>query len=379
MKIFQRGGTYWFQLAVDGKRYKKSTGCSNRSDAVRIANSERSKMLMALEGIVSCPTLREFQSHFLAGKNASSATIRRRQTFNSNFSKLLEYPPLAEKPISDINAGDIAEFVRILQTKDLSNATINRHVSFLQTVLRFAQKMNFIRFVPATRMLKTERRFPYVFKEDDYRKWLECSPEPLRSMSILARHTGMRVGEMLALQKRSVALMDQSDVNGFFGEIFVNGKNRPRSVKLARQVRDMLHLQISGSKCQHVFTSPHTPEKAFTMSALHHQIAVVKGHCNFPAEAGLHALRVTFLVELCQVADPFTVAKIAGHSLLTTTMRLVPLLKVNWQALRTPMGCTKMETGLQGETKPRSKDAETPNGKPATRLVPGRSMKKRSE
>ena len=382
MKIFKRGGTYWFQLAVDGKRCKKSTGCSNRSDAVRVANSERLKMLMALEGIdakkVSCPTLREFQSHFLAGKNGSSATIRSRQTFNYNFSKLLEYPPLAEKPVSDINEGDIAGFVRILQTKDLSNATINRYVSFLQTVLRFAQKMNLIRSVPATRMLKTERRFPYVFKEDDYRKWLQCSPEPLRSMSILARHTGMRVGEMLALQKHNVALMDQSDVNGFFGEIFVNGKNRPRWVKLARQVRDMLHLQISGSKCQHVFTSPHAPEKAFTMSALRHQIAVVKGHGNFPAEAGPHALRVTFLIELCQVADPFTVAKIAGHSLLTT-MRLAPHLKVNWQALRTPMGCTKMETGVQGETKPRSKDAETPNGKPATRLVPGRSMKKRSE
>jgi site-specific recombinase XerD len=382
VKIFKRGGIYWFQLAVDGKRYKKNTLCSNRSDAVRVANSERSKMLMALEGIdaekVSCPTLREFRSHFLAGMNGTSATIRTRQTLNYNFSKLLEYTPLAEKPVSDINEVDIAGFVQILRSKDLSNATINRYISFLRSVLRFAQKMNFIESVPATRMLKAERRFPYVFKEDDCRKWLECSPEPLRSMSILARHTGMRVGEMLVLQKDNVALQDQPDESGSFGEIFVNGAKRPRLVKLARQVRDMLHSRITESKCRHVFTSPKAPEKALTISSLRRQITAVKELGDFPTGAGLQALRVTFVLELCRFADPFTIAKIAGHG-FPTTMLPMPDLRMTWQAPGNLIGCTKMETGLQAETKPRSKDAETPNGKPVTRLLRSRSMKKRSE
>jgi hypothetical protein len=98
------------------------------------------------------------------------------------------------------------------------------------------------------------------------------------------------------------------------------------------QVRDMLHAQMSESECQHVFTSPKRREKALTMPWVHRQLNAVKARGDFPPGTGLHALRVTFFVDLCQVADLFTAAAIAGHS-IRTTMKFTAYMKVNWKAL----------------------------------------------
>jgi hypothetical protein len=43
----------------------------------------------------------------------------------------------------------------------------------------------------------------------------------------------------------------------------------------------------------------------------------------FAKEAGLHTLRHTFLTQMGEVTDPFTLQRIAGHSSVKTTMRYV--------------------------------------------------------
>ena len=91
--------------------------------------------------------------------------------------KLLACASLAHKSLNEITESEIAEYMRFLVSKQLSNATVNRHVAFLTIILRHARKVGLISRVPvAPRKLTCYRRIPHVFGEDEYHKWLDPAP-----------------------------------------------------------------------------------------------------------------------------------------------------------------------------------------------------------
>jgi hypothetical protein len=49
----------------------------------------------------------------------------------------------------------------------------------------------------------------------------------------------------------------------------------------------------------------------------------MKAKGTFHPESGVHTLRHTFLTEMGELTDPYTLQRIAGHSNITTTMRYV--------------------------------------------------------
>jgi integrase len=167
----------------------------------------------------------------------------------------------------------------------------------------------------------------YVFFPEDYEHWLNSSPEPLKSASILARNCGICRGEMLALQKDCVALLEIPDKDGFFGEIEVRrGLKRGcrrRTLKVNRPMRDVLQALTAKSACAHVFTMPDHAEHPLSNARLGHQVRRMKAKGGFHKEAGLHTLRHTLLTEMAELTDIFTLQKIAGHNQIKTTARYV--------------------------------------------------------
>lgn len=336
MALSKRGETYYYEFELFGQRYKKSTRCKNKRDAEAIEAAARLKVINDRAGIQSsrppAPTLREFRHTFFDWVNSNSKS----DYYLKKFNKLLLFPKLADTPIDRIDEPLIEAFKswalkgdETVNRKPFSKETINRCVGALRKALRYAHfKLKLIDKLPLFDMYEgTAQPREYVFSQEDYEHWLNSSPEPLKSASILARNCGICRGEMLALQRDCVALLEMPDNDGFFGEIEVRRglkRNcRRRTLKITRQMRDVLQALIAKSKCAHVFTTPDNAEQPLTKSTLARQADRMKAKGRFHKESGLHTLRHTFLTEMGELTDAFTLQRIAGHNQIETTMRYV--------------------------------------------------------
>ena len=98
---------------------------------------------------------------------------------------------------------------------------------------------------------------------------------------------------------------------------------RKRKLVIDREIKTVLERLMAQSDCEYVFTSPQDPAKPLGPWVLEEQMAQLRKKIKTHADAGLHALRHTFLTEAGEYTDPFTLQYVAGHDNIKTTMRYV--------------------------------------------------------
>jgi len=326
-------------FTFEGRRIQRTTHLSNKELARRFAQQYHAKLVNEGIGFIDrepAPRLREFSKRFLdtvaIRKPDKPATV---QFYRSKMKALLEFGPLAEARLNEIDENLINRFVqhrsKQLRAGDLKNkkaegkrispATVNRSLTTLRALLYMARELGLINRVPKIRLLSGEGRREFILSHEQEEKYLHAAPQPLRDIAVLILDTGLRHGEALNLKWADV--FAEGTRSGYLLVRKGKSDNAKRAVVLTKRVREMLIAKRNESSCAWVF-----PNKGGTgpllVTSLDHTNAKLRKQLGLPQEFVIHSLRHTMLTRLGESGtDAFTIMKIAGHSSITVSQRYV--------------------------------------------------------
>jgi integrase len=335
MSIFKRGKVYWYHFIFSGQHVQESTKQGNPRVARQIEAAHRTALAKGEVGIREkklVPTLETFKAIFVEWVRATKDNKRTQKFYETCFEKLLDFKPLARTTLDRIDEPLIEQFKQVV-LNDVSRTTCNRYLSTLKKALRHAQrKLKLMDKLPVIELYGkeegAERECEFVYTTGQYQEWLKAAREPLRSASILAHDGGICRGELLSLKRDCVHLRNSPDERGFWGTIAIRRglkrTSRRRDIPISEDMAAVLSGLLMESKCDYVFTGLHDHSQPLSANTLADQHRGVMEMCSFHPDAGLHALRHTFLTEAGRhTQNVRALQRLAGHSRIETTMRYV--------------------------------------------------------
>jgi site-specific recombinase XerD len=228
----------------------------------------------------------------------------------------------------------------------LSSRSVNRMLSSLRGYLKFLVDID--KDVPlpadAIKMLKTERKESQVAELNDLIKLIE-SPYQFethpnvrarnRAMLELLFSSGMRISELINLNREDLNLYTSTGDFGIAGKLYIKGKGKKsRFVYLTERCKYWLdsYLQTRGDQYPALFI-PYRGGRAGTKDPstvristnyLQERIANYRRRLGIVVPTSAHSLRHGFATYIAQEgANPAAIQKLLGHESLQTTTKYV--------------------------------------------------------
>jgi integrase len=207
----------------------------------------------------------------------------------------------------------------------VSPASVNRELATLRRALRMAQDWRLLDRVPRIRLLPGERIRDFVLSDALEKPYLEAAPQPLADVALMMLDTGMRPGEVLALEWQDVHF---DPVKGAkLGYIHVRkGKTRnaKRNLSLTSRVRSILEKRAQRPRSASWVFTDETGDRPLSRFTVRDQHDVVRDRLRIAGEFVVYSLRHTFGTRLGEAgADAFTIMRVMGHSTVTVSQRYV--------------------------------------------------------
>ena len=275
-------------------------------------------------------------------------------------------PFFGKKRLDEISSLDIEKF-KAQQLKKVNAKTINNQMGTLAKCLKTAIEWEELDKMPLIKPLRCDPEdFDYLTEEES-RRLLDSAHEPYYGAILLALHTGMRIGELMALSWESIDFRNRHvTVKKTFsaGIITSTKSNRIRYVPMTQDVFDYLNSRSP----REGFVFKGQDDIRFRPECSRTTLQDICKRANL-RNIGWHKLRHTFASHLAEKGVSMTAIKeLMGHSDIKTIMRYAHLgqhaLKDAIKVLETPVNINLRHNSVTGQdlrvTSPVLKNQEKP-------------------
>jgi integrase len=235
--------TWWVQYSVRGKRFRESSGSSNRADAVKLL---KRRIGEAGQGRVLGPQAEKTTLKQLAQLLLDDYRVNGRRSLKrvkASVGHLLGF--FGDELAMDIAGDRVASYIAYRQDEKAAPATINRELAALKRAFRLGEKVGKVIQRPEVSMLREDNRRKGFFEAGEYRAVLEHLPEELKPVIQTAYITGWRIAsEILTRQKHHVNL--QAEWLRLEPGETKNGEGR--NFPLTPDLREVLEWQIEKTR-----------------------------------------------------------------------------------------------------------------------------------
>ncbi len=328
-----RGRKYYkVKFHFKGQLIHKATRATTRKDARTIESTIRSELAKGNWGILEMkppPKLGEFiKKDFLPFTRTRFAGKAKSRQYYEYGAARLSASDIAELKLDEVTGQHATQLAA--RNAKLSPSTVNCALRTLRRALSLAVEWGKLDRMPRIPLAKGERQRERVLTDAEIKLYLDNCRQPWKDAATLILGTGMRPGEVYGLRWEFALL------NGHGGLIQVSdGKSKAarRILPMIPDVYDALkarHEQQgcpaqgwvfpSTAKCGHLEQG--TAKTQHSAALAKANAAAIKGKCLLPLKAfEPYVMRHTALTRMAPFCDPFTLARIAGHSSITITQR----------------------------------------------------------
>jgi integrase len=200
MAVRKLGKYYQIDYYVGNKRIREVLkGVTTKRDAEetereRLRNSSGPIEFKRFEGLACW-----FLTH--PDKQSKKTLDRDQQRFEKH---LLPY--FGHCKPHDINSSMVDDYKVRRQRQFAANATINRELALLKSIFRFGYKKGKVFRVPSIDLLPEDNVRQRFITEDEFQKILPLLSADVLPIVVIAYHTAMRLGEILALRWKNIDL-----------------------------------------------------------------------------------------------------------------------------------------------------------------------------
>jgi len=325
MSVIKRGNKYWICFRYNRTRYRKASLENSYAGAKAYEAVIRQRLARGenLETEAKKPekisTFQEFSKQwfevYVKNNNKYSEATNKASILKTHL-----VPFFGPKRLDQINGLDIENFKAKEIKAGLSYKSINNFLIVISRCLKVAQEWEIIERVPRIKLLKVQaQKFDHL-SEEECQLLLDKSDGLLRDLILVALKTGLRFGELIALEWKDIDLANRQMTvrqSIYRGRLGGTKSNKIRFVPLLDDVCETLKSRLSKNSFVFIKDNGDWLSPMLCLRWLHRA-------CDRAGirKVGWHTLRHTFASQLAQHGVSITIVKdLLGHSDIRTTMR----------------------------------------------------------
>jgi integrase len=324
--------SWWVDLHLNGARYRKKSPDNSKAGAIAFEMTLRLKLARGetIESAIARSqtesTFEEFAwkwfDEYVVPNNKYSEQRAKRYALRSSL-----VPFFGGLPVGTITSRHVEQYKARSLSTGLARKTINNRLTIFRKCICTAYEWLALPGAPPkVTWLKCPPHLADYLSPDECNLLLSHASGINRDMILTAMRTGMRQGEIKALQWASIDWQNQSITVqhsrcDYTGELTSPKSNRLRHIPLDVDVYEMLLKRKKDTG--YVFLNE--KRQPFDAQCLKRRLARVQQKAGL-RKIGWHTLRHTFASHLVMRGVPMNaVQMLLGHSSITTTMRYAHL------------------------------------------------------